>query len=518
MPGTIHAQRANTVHKWTAPEVAFAAALIGYAVLAAALGNGPLQDLPNHLTRAHTIADLLWNHGAVFGGLFAFQLKFTSYLGGDLMLAACDWCLGTEWASRLWIAASMLTIPWSVWFVLRARSESREAAAAGALLTFYVATDWSFVTGFIHYQLATACAFFAYGWFLRAKAAPGLGRYLGFLSTMLLGYSLHLSALIFIIAMLGTSLLISVLRREVSPVRAAAFLIPPCALLATHFGLALDHESGVHATHWGTAYTKLRGLTTSFRRFDHLAELALGAALIGTAMFPVLRWPRRISDYPEELLLGLVFVGLYLVMPVETGGAYNVDMRAVPYALIFFVFVGVRVSEVSPQAMRMQLGLAFAVACINLAFVAYELVPQNTAMGRYKAMAAQVPRGAEILPINTRPAIGRYQAFSHAGSYATLLSAAATPYIFAGDKVAHMPYFRFAHPRPNSPCVDWYTEPSAPCIDWYTEPGDEFNWDGVQKSYRYMLVTIPWDPTRIPVPYSVVKRNDVVALLQIGAP
>ena len=38
-----------------------------YALFAYSLSNCPMQDLPNHLTRAHIIADLLFNHGATYG-------------------------------------------------------------------------------------------------------------------------------------------------------------------------------------------------------------------------------------------------------------------------------------------------------------------------------------------------------------------------------------------------------------------------------------------------------------------
>lgn len=515
---TIPAVRSRTARPWAVPETALGVAVLAYAVLAAALGNAPLQDLPNHLTRAHVIADLLWNQGAGFAAAFQFKWTFSPYLSGDLLLAACDWCLGREGATRLWIGASIIVIPWSVWFLLRVQNLSRGSAAAGALLAFYIATDWSFVTGFINYQMAIGGAFFAYGWYLKAKAAPGAGAWLGFVLTLLLGYSLHLSALIFVIAMVGTSLLAALLKRQVSVARAATFLLPPFLLLVAHFALSA-HGSGAHVTNWGTVFTKLRGLTTSFRRFGRVPELLLFLALLGTAIFPVV-WAkaRSAAKYGEDLLLGCAFLGLYLIMPIETGGAYNVDIRAVPFALMFFVFVGLRCAESSPRLARAQLGLAFLLACINLALLAYEMVPQNAAMGRYKALAAAIPASSVVLPIDTLPAIGRYEPFSEAGAYATLLSGAVTPYIFAADKIAHMPYFRLTHPRPYSPCVYWYTDPQQPCTDWYTEPSDGISWERIQQEYRYLLVTVPWDPARIPLRYSIVKSNDVAALLQIAQP
>jgi hypothetical protein len=37
----------------------------------------------------------------------------------------------------------------------------------------------------------------------------------------------------------------------------------------------------------------------------------------------------------------------------------------------------------------------------------------------------------------------------------------------------------------------------------------------VQREYRYLLVTRPWDAQKIPVPYTVVAQNDVAALLEL---
>ena len=68
-----------------------------YAALCLSLQNAPLQDLPNHLTRAHIIADLVFNHGAVYGGLFALHGGFYPYLASDLVLASVDRLVGVEW-------------------------------------------------------------------------------------------------------------------------------------------------------------------------------------------------------------------------------------------------------------------------------------------------------------------------------------------------------------------------------------------------------------------------------------
>ena len=51
--------------------------------------------------------------------------------------------------------------------VLREQAASSVSAFTGSILAFYVSTDWFFITGFITFQLAVACALFNYRWFLK---------------------------------------------------------------------------------------------------------------------------------------------------------------------------------------------------------------------------------------------------------------------------------------------------------------------------------------------------------------
>jgi hypothetical protein len=60
-----------------ARELAFAALVIAYGCFALSMGNGPLQDVPNHLARAHIITDPLFNHGAVCERDFYVELSFS---------------------------------------------------------------------------------------------------------------------------------------------------------------------------------------------------------------------------------------------------------------------------------------------------------------------------------------------------------------------------------------------------------------------------------------------------------
>jgi len=310
-------------HKRT-PELVFALVFLLYASFALSLGNAPLQDMPNHLARAHILSDLVFNDGATFGHWFKFNFTFTPYLGGDLVLAALDKCFGVSTTARLWIAASILLLPLSVKFALGAQGSSRITAITGSIVAFYLATDWFFVMGFLNYQLSIAMAIFAYGWFLRARNVDRRAPYWLYLTMVLLGYTWHLSALVFVVAIVGTSLLFSIARRELTIWRAATLVMPPIILLAIHLATTSDVAFLHHSNHntsvsvWGTWSSKLLHMVEPFLRFRLVPEVALFLALLILMCAPIARSLLLHAKIQcESLTLATVFLALYFSCPAS---------------------------------------------------------------------------------------------------------------------------------------------------------------------------------------------------------
>lgn len=500
----------------------FVALLTLYVALALCLSNSPLQDLPDHLTRAHIIADLLFDHGRNFGGLFALKLSFSPYVAGDLALASLDRCVGTAWACRIWVAASIALLPLSIWFVLRQHGASRLAAITAAVLALYPATDRFFILGFTNYLFSVACALFAYGWFRAAARSAKPAAIVCFVVLLLLGYAMHLSALAFIIVMTAISSAFLLANERASARRAVILMSAPLLLLLLQLWLApgtdllaqvkqaesTHGDLGVLASYWGEpASGKLAGFAFPALRFDRTVDVVLFAWLIATAALPLLfTWPRGIRLSAEFLLLGCVMVLLYVVTPFEVttpGDPISyVDARALQYALVFMIIAGLRCLDLHPRLSGAQFTLASLLALANLWYVASYLLPENAAVGRYKALLASVPAGARVLPVET-VRFHYYRPFLHAGTYATLISHAVTPYVFAADRNRHMSYFQYRERPAYAPSEFWYATGNHP------------SWDRVARNYRYLLVTAPWDAQMIPVPYTVVARNDTAALLKL---
>ena len=484
-----------------------------YAAFGLCLSQAPMQDMPDHLTRAHILADLMFNHGREFGDQFILKPSFSPYMGTDLLLASLDRLLGLAWAARLSIAAAIVLLPFGVSFVVRKQGGGRMAASTAGVLALYVATDSMFTMGFASFLFSAACALFAYGWLCDAARTGSRRSYAWFVLLLLISYALHLSALIFIIALGGVSSALWVLRGELPARRAAALLLPPLLLLGLQ--LALSPGANMHGAYWwGTWYSKLRWFAFQACRFKLTTDLPILGAFAAIAAFPLaLNWPRRsTSPGAEQLLITLALALLYVITPYEVGIVTYLDMRALHYAALFLVCAGVLCAELRPHVQWPQLAAAALVALVNLIYLAAWMLPQDAALGQYRRLARSIPPGAHVLPIDTRvPLQGSYHyydPFRHAGAYATLEAHAVTPYLFAGDREPHLSYFRYREERAYAPDEIWYAAPAHlkfPYVDW----------PRVQREYRYLLVTLPWDAHKIPVPYTVVAQNEVAALLEL---
>lgn len=498
--------------------IAFALLTASYVALGLCLENAPMQDLPDHLMRAHIIGDLLFHHGAQFGDLFAFRRDFSPYLGGDLVLASLDGLLGTAWASRLWIALAIGLLPLSVWFALRKQGADSFVASAAGILALYVATDRFFIFGFMNFLFSVACAFFTYGWLCTAARTGGARAYLWYVLLLVVSYAVHLTALIFLTAIAGISLAIWLVRREIPLRRAALLMLPPLLLVVFQLvtAPALDligqamHSAaeatrlGAHAGSWWHAlHSKLVGLAFPALRFNLTGDVGLLGVLIAATVIPILYAGRTaLGVCAEALLLGLALGFSYAVAPDEFGGVFYAGVRPLQYVYVFLIIAGVLAARLHPRVQRAQLAVAVVLAVANLAWVARYMIPANAALGRYKELTASIPYEARVLPIDTL-AFEHYRPFLHAGAYATLSAHAVTPYVFAADNVPNMPYFVFPRRPPYAPHESWYA------FHW------KVSWEQVAGGYQYLLVTVPWATQRIGVPYVVVARNESAALLKI---
>lgn len=505
VPAESHRAREERV---VAKASVFAAAVLaaGYLLLFWSLDASPLQDLPNHLARAVVEADLLLRGGERFGSLFTVQLRFWPYVGGDVALIALVAAFGPDVAGRLWMIAVAASLPIALGVYLGAAGHSRQTILLSTVLSLYLTTDWFFLSGVHHYRLGIAFVLVALAT-LQAWLRHGTwGSFAMWAVSLTLAYLMHLAGLLFALAgagIVGTVLLVA---RKTTWRRAFAGTLPAAVLIAWQVHDAGGAPSGELA--WG-GIMKIPKLFSNFYRYEGLADAALLVAFAGACGLLLAHhrpWRELRADerFIAAVSLALLFLGMYAVMPFSSGGLFYIDTRALPLVVTFALVACLAAAEGAKPPPRSAVALALLVAAGNLAVISAPLLKHNAALRAYRAIAAQAPPGARVLPVATAPRDGHVDPYLHAGAFATLDRGVMTPYLFTGGPTRYFQYK--VPPRMGAAHEFWYQrgETLAPEV-----------WSDIVEHFDYLLVKKPYDPARLPVATLEVARDDVAALLKI---
>jgi hypothetical protein len=315
---------------------------------------------------------------------------------------------------------------------------------------------------------------------------------------------MHLSGLVFCIVMVFFSLADALWKRRIQIQRALVLMSIPSIVFLVDRALTATSTAIPYSSSWGTLSTKVLRIPSPGIRFSIMPELLLFLVFCLIGALPIIFCGRQWLRHSRPLIAStFAFFALYFILPSNTGNIYAVDVRALPYALLFFVFSGL-VYPATGKVNQSQLLLSFGFATANLIFLCYYMLPANAAIGEYRKLVPLIPTNSTVLPIDTRQAVGRYRPFVNAGSYISLDGGVLTPYLFAADLNPPMRYFRYVNGRPYAPDAFWYTESS-----------DNPDWSAIKSTYQYILITNPWNAAYIPLRYEIVGKNRVATLLKI---
>lgn len=496
---------------WLVGGLLIAAYIAVFAYFSSAL---PLQDYPNHLARALVMADLMFHHGANFGALFQFHFLAVPYVLGDLVLATAVELFGVTVATGLWTSLVLLSLPAAFLFYLRTQDAPPNGRALVFLLSMYLATDWFFVMGFLEFRLAVAMTFVCLALAQLLRRSWSVRVWVIYAIVIALGYLIHFTSLVFVLAALGTSGLLRLWLRTSSWRREAALLAPVAVVLAWHFGVAVGYRVATDAPagdlDWGTLPHKIEWLAAQFVRFRVPADLFMLLMLAICVLWPARRGFTRLRlkqpAVVEMLLLALIFLAMYCVLPVAYADAWAVDVRALAVAILFLIAACLYLpQEAGDSKALLALPLAALLAIGNLVYLARHFASDHAWLDAYRTVAAQLPRSATVLPIYTQHRQGAVAPFLHAGSFAVIDRGALIPYLFSGDLGDPMKYFRYAH-RPYAPDEEWYNVPQRSAV----------NWNAVACAYDFLLVMKPFALNRIGVPTTTMSQNGSAALLSVA--
>ena len=518
----------------------------GYLILIARLTSFPFEDLPDHLARARVLADLLFHHGAQWGGVFAFHWVPVPYLLHDLILASLIAALGTAAGGVVFNALAVLSLPCALLYYMHVNRLAPQARPLVVLVSLYLATDWFFLVGFAAFRFGVALLIvcIALADALRERWSTRL--YGVYLAVLITGYLEHLTVLVFLAATLTVSAIVRLLIGRSSARAEVRLGLPVIVLMALYFGLlAGPHHAAspeVYALDWGTVSKKMHGLQNEFFRYGGRANHPLTLLLAFCLLWPVRKElvSRRLlaPAVLGQIALAVTFLGVYVVLPETYSGAAYVDVRALPMIVLFILFAVLHLGENGSEfAAAPALAGAVVLAAANLVYVGWHLEKDNAWMQDYRAVVAQIPRGARILPIYTYPQTTTVH-LEHASAFALLDRNDITPYLFAGNFGDPMTYFRYLDP-PYAPPEQWYRLQliwnRAPTFtfrnqgqpyrwrfsydpdehEWQPAVLAPVSWSAVACTYPYIIVTQPYDPANIGVPTRTVTANSSAALLAV---
>jgi hypothetical protein len=492
---------------------------VAYAVMFAWLSPLALQDFPNHLARVRVIVDLLFQHGAHFGDQFELHFLAIPYLLGDLALAAATRLFGVANAAVFWSILTFLSLPAALLVYLSTTRLRPDAQAMLVLVSLYIATDWFFLMGFLEYRVGVALTLLVLALAERFRMQSTLGRLSLFTVVLFAGYLTHLTTLVFAATLLTTMGVWRLLTRQTRLPVEAALLVPCAALLLWHFGFTgVYRQPGDLVENpyvWGTLELKLAGLSGEFQRYhprsDQLMLLALGAAVVCQVGY---FWRARVrlpAVSTEFLVLAGSMLAAYFILPMGYAEAYYVDVRALPY-MVLFLLLGVLslvpADSAGPTG-KPVLALLFAVALVggNFVYLAKHMQSQKQWLAEYRSVIAVVPTRSRVLPIYTHAREGSVVPFLHSFAFASIDRDAVIPYLQTGDTGNPQKYLRYRR-RPYAPDEMWYSNLPPSRVDWET----------VACEYQYLLVTKPFDPARLAVSTRVTKENSSASLLAIQKP
>jgi hypothetical protein len=533
-----------------------AAALLvaAYLVLIARLTSFPFEDFPDHLARATVLGDLLFHHGAQWGGIFAFHWQLVPYLLHDLILTSLVAALGTAAGGVVFNALVVLSLPCALLYYMHLERLAPQARPLVVLVSLYLATDWFFLVGFTAFRLALALLIvcIALADALRERWSTRL--YGVYLAVLVAGYLEHLTVLVFLAATLAVSASVRLFFGRSSAREEIRLALPIILLLVLNFGLlAGPHHAAspeIYAFDWGTVRGKIHGLEDEFFRYGGRTNRPLLLLLAFCLLWPVRRelLSRRLlaPAVLEQIALAATFLGIYVVLPNTYSGAAYVDVRALPMIALFILFAVLQLDRSAradtPQsggelAGAPALAAAAVLAAVNLAYIGWHLERDNAWMQGYRAVVARIPRGASVLPIYTRPQ-STYGRLEHASAFVLLDRQGLVPYIFAGNLGDPMSYFSFGR-HPYAPVEQWYAfqqmwnrstvftfRTQGQSYRWRFRYDDDqhdwqpavlapVSWGEVACAYPYIIATQPYDPAYIDVPTRVLTANSSAALLAV---
>ncbi|MEM6761767.1 MAG: hypothetical protein AAF615_02720 [Pseudomonadota bacterium] len=364
---------AQTAGDTTRPPILAFTGLLVVALLPLAIAEPiPMVDLPNHLARAHIIANI--DASPVLSQFYAIDWQFLPNLGIDLILPPL---LKVFPHHEVTVALAAAIIALTAGGAVAIHHALFQRWSAFPLLAFFFLYSYSFLWGFLNFLVSFALALWLfYAWLKLRHVHPLIKVPLFAVLTTALA-PMHLYGFAVYAVMVGTY---EFSRVALGPVSALLRGIPTLAINALPFVPALvfileSRTADTPDVIWGTVRSKFGGLFKMFETYNlpvDLLAMAVFAAVFGYGLLT-----GRLVVHRMMILATVVLVALYFALPLNILGSGFVDLRMLPVIAI----VGIAVSDwrvTSTRARRVLMAGFTGLFLVRMAVVALAWIEAGT--------------------------------------------------------------------------------------------------------------------------------------------
>lgn len=446
-----------------------------------------MHDYPNHLARVqilHQYSDI-----ESYRNIFEQDWRLFPNLAIDLIVPPLLNVVSIETASKIFL--SLMIVLFNVGMHLLGLVAMGRPHWSALTATFFT-YNYTFSYGFVNYIFGLGMFFLTLAAWLRMRAAWTVSRLLLVTFFALICYFSHLSSFVFLaIAVACLTALDLVQTRALYP-RHLLGLLPLVPTMVVY----IFHTSGIE--HRGTIewwspiiIKKLTGLSYPFVSHDLSVDLALAAAfgMIMLILF-VSRAGRFVSK--ELLLVGSIFVLLYLVAPTSAAQSHYVDRRFIVPAVVMLVLAfNIDFSKAIGRYLMIGL-LALSLGRVAVVWKFWANASQE--LEAQVHMLDLLPDGAKLYPMlmyeTSAESWFQDAHFYFAPHYATIYRHAFVPNIYAHNAVNPVRLRRSfqtnetqLHRGPRLDDVNWDND-----YTWVERgtPLARVKWDAILSKYDYL--------------------------------
>jgi len=415
-------------------------------------GYPPLLDWPNHLARAYVLA--WYAKVPEFQNAFEVRWEVLPNLGVDILGTLLLRWLPYSLASKTILSLALLL------FVAGCISVSlgfHQRVSLTTVIALYFAYNFMFFYGFVNYALGIGLFLLTYGYWLQSDHSPSTKRLFHLTLLGVCCFFSHISAFVFLILVLGTHVVVSLVQRKLTLTRmanVAASVALPTVLFAI-YNLKYSERANSLVLRWEGIQSKLKGFAYLFASYDFGVDVLFAGLLLLLLLLRLRSLP--VKPHSVGAVVGFVYLLSFLAFPTAGYvGTWAIDRRfVVPAVVVTLLAVGVPHFPLRKNLILLALTTTLVIA--RVAWIWSQWLPLSESIHQQVNLFQQMfSRGDWIYPVmmldrQDKRSWVKQMAFGHVICYAVITRSAITPSLFAYE--GQQP-IKFRDPRTG--CIEIY--------------------------------------------------------------